>query len=512
MIKNHHNIINGDMMSEIYEKMVKEAIAAQKADLETIRKKRGGQFKVTDTKAYLDVVNKMTVADGQSKSVIDLHVDSVNAHYNTLTGLTDTVRPEDDPFVEHYQTPAVLEILYKEDEAFKMSVDKFIDAIGKSEALIGREVVRRYGGFYGPTCVVDFALIPGSTSNVVNQILQNVDIPLEHKQAILSAKSWGMNTSYGIGEVFSDEIEKGATLADALKNEIKMIKHVYENPIDAQTELMAAAGHESFDVNKYMLQYKKKMEKTVKAAMDDGVHYGNIVTVPAYCVGDISHHMAQSTYNMCKDDVILAVIDATTNVMESTLTKAIPKFKNEYEPLALATGSSACSVEYILELDGFNAPMIVDLLTKRFHNYVQQYPTRGAAAELHNCDFMDMIYRGWKHMDKERRMKNGSKGPLEPDVEGFKVNLDPIHKNEVLMNPQRYAYPACAISVRFSALMRLADYPCLLTSEPVTATMMTNIISMHKESPASPARVCKGCASASLVDFRHDYCQWREAV
>jgi hypothetical protein len=60
--------------------------------------------------------------------------------------------------------------------------------------------------------------------------------------------------------------------------------------------------------------------------------------------------------------------------------------------------------------------------------------------------------------------------------------------------------------------MRLADYPCLLTSEPVTATMMTNIIALHKERAASPARVCKDCATAALVDFRHAYCQWREAV
>ena len=47
--------------------------------------------------------------------------------------------------------------------------------------------------------------------------------------------------------------------------------------------------------------------------------------------------------------------------------------------------------------------MIVDLLTKRFHNFVQQFPTRGAAAELHNCDFMDMIYRGWGFLDKARK-------------------------------------------------------------------------------------------------------------
>ena len=159
------------------------------------------------TKAYVDVANKMEAVDGQSEAVINLHVDSINTHYDTLTSLTDTVRPEDDPFVEHYQTPAILEILYEEDESFKESVDKFIDAIGKSEDIIGLESVRRYAGFYGPTCVVDFAIIPGSTSNVVNQILKKTDIPDDHKRAILAAKSWGMNTSYGIGEIFANKIE-----------------------------------------------------------------------------------------------------------------------------------------------------------------------------------------------------------------------------------------------------------------------------------------------------------------
>ncbi len=246
--------------------------------------------------------------------------------------------------------------------------------------------------------------------------------------------------------------------------------------------------------------------------MDDNVHYGNILTVPAYCVGDVSHHIAQSTFNMCKDDVTMAIIESTTAVMDSTLNKALPNFKSEFEVLSLATGSSACAVEYILELDGFNAPTVVDLLTQRFHNYVQLYPTRGAAAELHNSDFMDMIYRGWGYIDQARKLLNGASGKLVPKVSGFDVDLEPIHQNEVIMNPQRYTYPACAITVRFSSLMRLADYPCLLTSEPVTATMMTNIIALHKENPGSPARTCKNCAAASLVDFRHNHCQWREAV
>jgi hypothetical protein len=271
-------------------------------------------------------------------------------------------------------------------------------------------------------------------------------------------------------------------------------------------------GHSSFDVGKYMETYKKEMRKTVIAACEDDVHYGNIVTVPAYCVGDISHHISQSTYNMCKDDMIMGIIEATTEVIGSTLNKNLKNFKSEYDVLSLATGASASAVEYMLELDGFNAPMIVDLLTKRFHNFVQQYPTRGAAAELHNCDFMDMIYRGWGHIDKARRARSSEKEELVPIVNGFNVDLEPIRDSEVVMNPQRYTYPACAISVRFSSLMRLADYPCLLTSEPVTATMITNIIALHKEDSAAPVKACKNCATAALVDCRHSYCQWREAV
>ncbi|WP_292428126.1 DUF2193 family protein [Methanoregula sp.] len=27
-----------------------------------------------------------------------------------------------------------------------------------------------------------------------------------------------------------------------------------------------------------------------------------------------------------------------------------------------------------------------------------------------------------------------------------------------------------------------------------------------------PARICKDCASAALMDFRHCSCQWKEAV
>ncbi|WP_297979829.1 DUF2193 domain-containing protein [uncultured Methanobrevibacter sp.] len=498
-------------MKELYEKMIDESVAAIKADIGVISENRYNDFKITDAKPYADAVAGMTCADGQAKSVIDLHKKSVESHYKVLTSVAETIRPEDDPFIEHYQTPPVLEILCEEDGEFADSLDVFIKAIADNEALIAKESIRRYGGFYGPTCVVDFALMPGSTSNVVNQILKTINIPTMHKQAILSAKSWGMNTSYGIGDAFANAIEDGATAAEATQKEIEALQMIYREPVEGQGTLMDDAGHSSFDVRKFMLGYKKEMRNVVKAAMDDGVHYGNIVTVPAYCVGDIGHHIGQASYNMCKDDVTLAIIQATAKVMESTLKDNIDNFVRPSQVLNLATGSTACAAEYILELDGFNASMVVDLLTKRFHNYVQQYPTRGAAAELHNCDFMDMIYRGSNYISEARKARSSAQIALEPKVNGFAVDLGAINHNEVLMNPQRYTYPACGITVRFSSLMRLADYPCLLTPEPVTATMMTNIIALNKEAPGSPVRGCKNCASC-MIDAKHEYCQWKESV
>lgn len=314
-----------------------------------------------------------------------------------------------------------------------------------------------------------------------------------------------MDTSYGIGAAFQTSLEAGNTVAQAVEDEIAMLQMVYDKPVDAQVKLMEDAGHTSFNTREYMNKYKDRMKGTIKAAMDEGVHYGNIVTVPAYCVGDVAHHISQSMFNMCKDDVTMAIIEAETQVLENTLKAGLAKgFKSPASVLNLATGATAAGATHILQKDGFTASMVTDLLTKRYSNYVPLNPTRGPAAELHNVDFMDMIQRGFNLLEVKPIGKGGYIG-------GVKIDLSPIDNNEVLSNPQRYTYPACAITVRFSSLMRLADFPCLLTSEPVTATLMTNIIAMNPENPGSPARGCKSCATSDLIKTHH-YCQWGQAV
>ena len=43
-------------MKELYDKMAKEAINAQKSVVSTINEKRGTEFKVTDAKPYVDAI------------------------------------------------------------------------------------------------------------------------------------------------------------------------------------------------------------------------------------------------------------------------------------------------------------------------------------------------------------------------------------------------------------------------------------------------------------------------
>ncbi len=465
---------------EIFEKMINEAMAGQRADIEVIKEKRGGKFVITDALPYVNAVKKMKAGPGQVEEVFKLHVESVVAHYEILRDLTTTIRPEDDPFVEHYQTPPIFEILMEDDPKFREAVEKFIEQLKKERAFIQRECIRRYAGYYGPIACVSFATEPGSTASVVNKILLKTDIDIKYKQTILAAKSWGMLTSYGFGAAFINAVKEGKSLEEATEEEIKTLEGVYLRPVETQAKLMDEAGMISFDCREYMKRYKERMKPIVKAALDAGVHPANIVVVPAYCVGDVGHHISQSMYNTAKDDVVMAVMEAVTDCLENTLRNGLREgvYKSEWD-VVRASRCTGAPIAYMLEKEGFTVPMVVELLVRRFYNLIQ-YPEKTLVAELHNVDFMDMIVRGW------RILRN--KGEVIP---GLKVDLGPVDSNEVLRNTQRYAYPGCAITVRFSAIMRLADFPCLLTSEPITATLLTNVVALHPDKPVAPVKIYK---------------------
>jgi len=496
---------------EVIAKIAEDTIAAQKADISVIRERRGGKFVIPDAAPYVEATKKMAAVGPMKKEVIDLFVASVVAHYDILNEIAvdKTIIPEDDPYVEHYQTPVVLEILYELDPKFRESVEKFVKALDDNKGFIGKELVRKYAGFYGPTCVVDFAYAVGGMPGIHAAILEKLDIPKEHKETILAAKSWGMATSYGFGATFDAAVEAGKSLDEAVKEEIEALKKMWLEPVKMQIEVMKAVGHRSFDPGTYMSKFKDRILPYIKAALNAGVHPANLTVVPAYGVGDVGHHISQSMYNMAKDDMVMAILEAVTDVLDATLTKGVKEglIKSEYDVLTAAGRTLAGATTFILELDAFTAETVVDMLVKRFHNFVIKYPTRSPAAELHNTDFIDLLMRG---ADVIRPSPFGRDGYV---LKGLKIDLSPVKRNVVLMSPQRYTYPGCAITVRFSSLMRLADFPCLLTSEPVTATVNTYIVALHPEKPIAPPPICKACGvSQTFLSGRCKWCWYRIGI
>jgi len=89
-------------MQKVIKKKIAEAMTARHADVNQIKKKRGQNFVIDNTKGYVDAVKGMNAAGDQSKAVFTLHMDSVNAHYAILKNFATAIRLEDDPYVGHY--------------------------------------------------------------------------------------------------------------------------------------------------------------------------------------------------------------------------------------------------------------------------------------------------------------------------------------------------------------------------------------------------------------------------
>ena len=467
----------------VYDSMISQATGTLWANVHAIITKRGMTFRIEDAKPYVEAVGTMVPVYDQSKEVFDLHVQSVNAHFEILKGLTDTVRPEDEPFVDHYQTGPILTILREEDPEFDKSVRRFIDAIGKNEALIGREAVRIYGGFYGPIAIVDFAFSPGS-ANIVNRILRPLDIPKAHKETILASKSFGMNTSYVLGGPFQAALEAGKSVAEAVLEEVRMFQFTYDQPVVAQNQIMATRDfsgrgpHASFDTDKYQKQYMEWMRPVVKAALAASVHPANIICVPVCSIGDIGHVISQSMFNFAKDPIVAAIMKAHAGVLDKTLRHGLEQgYKSEYHVLSVAIGTAAACFAYELARDYSSAASIMELLSGRLRDIVLGSPS--PLAKLYEADFMTSLWRG---LEIVRPKSGGSRR----EIGGVEIDFGPIDTHPDLRSILRGAL--FSSKEQLDALLGFANFPSFLKGEPVSPVVLTHIIALHKGRAVGPLR------------------------
>jgi hypothetical protein len=490
-------------VKELQTKALNEAFSLMEANIEVLRLHRGKRFMFRDLRSYVDVACSLKASGGQSEAVFDLHTESVKHHYDIFSSLSDSLGYKEEPYTEHLQGPGILELLYEMDPYLRSFVDRFISQLDKSIDLIIKEGERKHSGFYGPVCAADFALTPGSTANVLNQVLRSMDVAEEEKyyaRTILAAKSWGMNTSYIFGWRFIDATEGGRTKKEAAIEEITALKYIFDKPIESEIQMMREEKLFPFGVENYLRKYQKKMSGVVQKAVEEKVNYANILSIPAVAVGDIGHHLCQSSYDLYKDDYYFDMLEGVYETVKKNMA-SIDSYDSLGQMLSCATALSASSLTYILESEGFSADNTNELLLKRFHDFVKKYPYRGAGIEFHNVDFMDVIFRGSRILHRDQGI-----------VKGKKIDFAPLWNKKIIKEYRGIVYPNLEMNRAFSALMRFADHFCLINIEPITMALMTNILAKDPLNSLSPIKGCKKCAVSALKPERCSYCERTKAI
>ena len=480
-------------------KIAEDIVSLQKVWVQVVKEKRGGQFRIADWRPMLQAKTKLFPSKEQSKEVFDLYIASANSAYSVLSELTDHVLPEDEPWLEHYQTTAVFEILYEYDRSFRRAALKVVEAVEKSDDLIEEELFAKFSGRYGPTWIADYVATPGSFLNLYKRILENVKIKTEYKWTFANAVSAARNTSCSVmfGAKFLDIVSKTNDIKAAVKAEKERMKQMWLSPVETQIQIMKEVGQNSFDYQKCLLRFKEKIyESTVKAA-ESKVHYANLSLIPFWGAGDF-HHISQTTYNICKGDVEMAILESVTMTLEKTLKKAQEKGKLK-DPYKIPTYEVAAgAVAYIMRMDGFTSEMVNELFLKRYYNLLLENPAK-FRFECMTDEFVNFLTQGEYIIEKTPR-------GLDCKVNGVEVDLSPIDNNEILQNPQRYSWPECPITARFSGLLKFADEPFHLFSDPLICLYATELIALNPQKPYLPFLYCKKCASSRLLPARCRYC------
>jgi hypothetical protein len=481
----------------LIEKIVDDVVKVQETILSTIKRYRQISFDVSHWDDLREVKSRIRTHPRQSKEVLDLYRESAVSHCDIIKSLTSTIEPIDEPYMENLQTPTIIELLYELDPGFRRSSDLLVKAIENSQDIIAEEAMKRRAGAYGPTWIVDYVATPGSLLNLFAKILRGIKIDRLHKWTFYTCVSAARITSYCMmfGSKLDGSLKAGGGFQKAIDEEVSILKKMWIEPLKTQEEILSEIGFKSFDAGVYMKKFKKDMEDVVSSAAEKDVHYANIALVPTWGAGDF-HHIGQSTYNICKDDMAMAIFEAVSKVLISTLNRGIKdkKIEGHFIPVSDITAAAAA---YILRMDGFSSNMVLDLMLKRFYNLSSR--RSNPLAEDLIPEFLDFLARGERIVERAPLGCGGKVGKLE-------IDFSPIIENEVIQSPEKYSFPANPLTARFSSLMKFADDPFHLESDPSLAVLLTNLIALSPDKPILPLSRCKGCSLSRAIPSRCKHC------
>ena len=450
----------------ILDRMVKEVVAIQNMLVTTVGQHRGGRFHLDLWKPMYDLKEDITVMDGESPEIINLYKICGKVHQEIIRRLTDSVRPEDEPWTENFQVPPILEIFYEVDPAFRRAVERFVDKLVESDHLVDRMCFCRYSGVLGPTSVHGDS--HAGSVGLYRPVLDELDISPHYKETVVAAVTGARNTSYTnlIGTIFAENYEKGVPWGKAVQLEKDRLRFMWLSPTACHLQTLKELGFASFDPAAYLNQFKQAVRPIVEKCVAAGVHYGNILTI-ANTAGGIEHHVGQMSLNMCKDDYNFSIYDAVAKVSIRTVERAWDAGQiTDPESFPLYAITAAATMQ-ILAMDGWTVDMIHDLLHTRARELYRIAPRRLLFEDL-NPAFMEYIARGERVIKQDK----GRVGNIE-------VDFSPIQENDVLMHPQRYTWGQTPITARFSAVMRFADEPFQLINDPIMLAWVKDVMALR---------------------------------
>lgn len=445
------------------EDVIENLIAIQDSIVRHVRKHRGGEFDISHWEEVTEIKERTPERDGISGSTIQMYREAARFHYECIRRMTDTIDPHDEPWLENIQAPAVIQLLKEQDPRFKRAVDDLMKAIVKDEhRAVERTAMARYTGQYGPTWIfggreipsnqrsIPGGAVPGTQRYLYRNLLEQVDAEDNAKGAIADLRV----TSYAnmVGLAFCRALEEGSSLADAIQAEKEMLIQQWEDPMGAQKQLMDSLQFRSFDVQRYMEELKDLMSPYIARCSSEGVSYKNIVWISTL-IGDL-HHIGQMAYNMCKDDMTMAVFEAVARCLERTLRAgASSRSSTEDIPVFEITGTASA---YIMSLDCITAGDVEYLVNQRHRRLI------GRSPEIYQREDMNELFV--EYIETGERILAAN--PDKPQVDGLAIDLAPVDEDPVIQDPASYTWGQLPITARFAAMIKFVDEPYMLISDP----------------------------------------------
>ncbi len=442
---------------EFVEGVIENLIGIQDSIVRHVREHRGGKFDLSHWEEVTEIKERTPVRDGISGSTIQMYREAARFHYECIRSMTDTIDPHDEPWLENIQAPAVIQLLKDQDPEFKRAVDDLIGAIAKDEhRAVERMALARYTGQHGPTWIFGGREIPGggpvpgTQRYLYRSLLQQVDANDNAKGAIADLRV----TSYAnmVGLAFCRALEEGSSLTDAVQAEKDMLIQQWQDPMTAQKRLMDSLQFRSFDVQRYMEELKELMSPYIARCSSEGVSYKNIVWISTL-IGDL-HHIGQMAYNMCKDEMTMAVFEAVARCLERTLRAGAGSLLSlEDVPVFEITGAA---IAYIIGLDAMTASDVEYLVNQRHRRLIARSPEIYQREDMNEL-FVEYIQTG------ERIL---AANPGNPQVDGLAIDLSPVDHDPVIQDPASYTWGQLPITARFAAMIKFVDEPYMLISDP----------------------------------------------